>query len=96
VFISKKRHEEIVRYWDERLADVREGYQAQITLLKEQVRQLERLALPPTSYEIPRDAREADAIISITERPIKTETDSTPEDIREFDNIMSGSYEDFY
>lgn len=89
MFISKKTHETIV-------ALLTEQYEARLSTLSDQVQDLKRLVFTPTSsYDIPKVAREADAILSVSESPANPEqSDSAEADFREAELVLSGNYEE--
>lgn len=90
MFISKKTHDFIVSL-------LTEQYEARLSSLSDQIQDLKRMVFSPTSaYNIPPQEREADAIISISERPADPETyrDIPAEDVRESELILSGNYEE--
>lgn len=100
MFITRKYHETVVKQLSElSLAQqeiLRQGYHGRISALEDHVEDLRKLAFPSnTSSEITKEAREADAVISVSEKPIdRPDSDLTPDDMRQFDMLMAGEHEE--
>lgn len=82
-------------YYESLLAAMREAAANERALLQSQIEDLKRLVFSPTSAtNIPREAREADAIITVTEVPFKTpEQEQLDAEFSELDRIVSGEHE---
>lgn len=95
MFVTKRHHEAVVRQLDESYAASQMQYERRIEDLRERIEDLKRLVFAPnTSTNIPSEAREADAILTISEKPLdRPDSDMSPDDMRAFDAIMAGEHE---
>ena len=92
MFVTVKRH-----YHE--LSTLGQQYEARISDLKDQIADLRKLVfMPPTPVAIPYQALEADAVLSVSERPVVS---LSPEDDEKLDflaseanRILSGSYDE--
>lgn len=96
MWISKKAYEREIALMEMRLADAKLEHQVQIKALRSQIEDLRKLVFAPTSAtNIPAEAREADAVISVSEKPIeRPDSDMSPDDAIQFDLIISGEHEE--
>jgi len=100
VFVLKSTHEaklrELDAEWARRYDDSNLHYQARTALLHAQIQDLRSLVFVKVDKEAPRDAREADAVLSASEKsPDMSEEEMTKliAGERELDLIMSGNYD---
>lgn len=96
MFISKARHLETIKHFEDSMDLMRCGYISQIKVLEARIQDLHSLVFPKNSSgEISNDQREVDSIISASEKPIEIseeEHNRLLEESREADLLFSGNY----
>ena len=89
-----RRLREQKEYYERLIAEIKEGNSTRESYLRAQIQNLEKMVFAPTSATIITDvAREADAIITVSEKPIIPPEEGDEDVVREFDTIISGDYE---
>jgi len=86
MFVTRKHYEETIGI-------LREQYEARIASLNDQIKDLRSMVFVPTSSTLPTpEARELDAVISVSERPVNLD-ETAERELREQNLILSGEYE---
>ncbi len=97
MFITKRRHQEILKLHEISAFQQQAIYEHHVEALKEQISDLRKLVFPTNvASEIPKEARELDAVISGSEKPpelSESELSKMLAGAREMDLIMSGNYD---
>jgi len=104
MLVWKSHHRAVVTLLQEQLKanemlykECLSGYQGRCAQMADQIEDLRKLVFAPVVKEVPREAREADAVISVSEKPIDMQDEEFTkimEGIREADLIFSGNYEE--
>lgn len=96
-FVSRKTMEREIKHREDLIDLMRSGYAAHLKSLQTQIESLEKLVFPKnTSQEIPKEARELDAVISVSEKPPEMSEEDLNKILaghREMDLLMSGNYD---